>query len=389
LRAVLAAGLLCATPAVAGVALVSARAAAPISARGTFVSLLRLCRHSSPFDTLLTGCRHGHYVEDLEQFSTADGRRIGAVTPVPSDETNVQTPAGTSDGTVLLTYTVGPRCLDHGKPLKKVTMECAPSPNSCINTVMAVSPSHPTPTRLFAVSTAQIMGVAVPNPSGTEVAYSATPCVGTRPAPALYIRNLKTGATRALLTTSYCSSIGRPSWNAAGTEIVLRYQSVSARLQPAPVGSSGPACSDTRASAWNLEVERTAITGRPATLLPAPHHCSLDAAAFDPGGLLAAEGCTPQHHSMSSTGATRGAVELVQYDSRGNVTTTIPLPYRGLDPEQTLIANEPGSNRLLITQDQPNGLVARNDDHIYEMSGTHLRQIVENSWGSDFMAVPW
>jgi hypothetical protein len=61
---------------------------------------------------------------------------------------------------VLLTYTVGARCLDHGKPPKRVVIECVSSPNSCINTVMALSPQHPTATRLFAVSTAQTIGSA-------------------------------------------------------------------------------------------------------------------------------------------------------------------------------------------------------------------------------------
>ena len=45
--------------------------------------------------------------------------------------------------------------------------------------------------------------------------------------------------------------------------------------------------------------------------------------------------------------------------------------------------------RVLITQDQPNGLVARDDDHIYELDGIRLREVTENSWGSEFNAVPW
>jgi hypothetical protein len=44
---------------------------------------------------------------------------------------------------------------------------------------------------------------------------------------------------------------------------------------------------------------------------------------------------------------------------------------------------------LLITHDQRNGLVPKNDDHVYELTGTRLRQVAEHSWGSDFIAVPW
>ena len=102
-----------------------------------------------------------------------------------------------------------------------------------------------------------------------------------------------------------------------------------------------------------------------------------------------AEGCSAKHHSLSFDGAGRGPGYLLQYTKRGNLTARIPLPYRGLDPEQTLIANEPHSDKILITQDQPNGLVTRNDDHVYELIGTRLRQAVEHSWGSAFIAVPW
>jgi hypothetical protein len=348
--------------------------------KGTFVSLLRLCRPGSPSDYLLTGCPHGHYVEDLEQFSLSDGRRVRAIAPVPDNvATTVATPAGTNDGTVLLTYTVGSRCLDHGKPLKGPTMECNPSPNSCINTVMNVSPGRPTPARLFTVSSAQTIGAAVPSPNGSEVAYSAQPCVGTRPLPGLYVRDLKTGVTRELIKTDYCSSIGRPAWNAAGTETVFRYRSVTARPRPGNIGG-GPSCPTTIKSGWNLAIAKAATGGRPVVLFPALHGCSIDAAAFDSGGIIAAEGCSRQHQSMSFDGATRGAAYLLQYNSRGEITARIALPYRGLDPNQTLIANVPHAKEVLVTQDQPN---------VYELNGTHLRQVVENSWGSDFIAVAW
>jgi hypothetical protein len=58
-------------------------------------------------------------------------------------------------------------------------------------------------------------------------------------------------------------------------------------------------------------------------------------------------------------------------------------------PDQTLLVPEPHTDRVLITQDQPNGLVVRDDDHIYELDGTRLREVTENSWGSEFNAVPW
>ena len=248
-------------------------------------------------------------------------------------------------------------------------------------------PSHAA--RLLTVASDQTIGAVVPNPDGSEVAYSAQPCVGTRPLPGLYLRNLKTGATREIATTTYCSSIGQPVWNAAGTEVAYRFRPSSSRPEPSPIGSSGPGCPDAANPSWHLVITKTAPRSRQVLLASSHHGCSIDAAAFDSRGILVAEGCSAKHHSLSFDGAGRGPGYLLQYTKRGNLTARIPLPYRGLDPEQTLIANEPHSDKILITQDQPNGLVTRNDDHVYELIGTRLRQAVEHSWGSAFIAVPW
>lgn len=362
----------------------------PIATRGTFVSLLRVCRTSPPRDRLLTGCVNGHYDLALEQFSLSTGRMIRTVTPMPfsADVPAALPPAGANDGTLLLTSTVGARCLHNGKPLKGIYAECQPSRNSCINTIMKVNPNHPAPTRLLTVASDQTVGAVVPSPNGSEVAYSSQPCVGTRPLPGLYVRNLKTGTTREIAKATYCSAIGQPAWNAAGTEVAYRFRASSAAPQPAPVGSSGPGCLEAAHPSWGVVITKTAPHAKSTLVSASRRGCSIDAAAFDATGILVAEGCSTEHQ-LSFDGAGRGPAYLLQYTERGSLTSRISLPYRGLDPEQTQISNELHSNKVLITQDQPNGLVRRDDDHIYELNGTHLRQVVEHSWGSDFIAAPW
>lgn len=359
---------------------------------GTFLSLLRVCRLTPPRDRLLTGCVGGHYDLALEQFSLSTGRRIRTVTQVlfSADTPAPFPPAGTTAGTVLLTATTGARCLKDGKPLRGVYMECQPSRNSCINTVMQLSPTDPTPTRLLTVPSNQTIGAVVPSPNGSEIAYSAQPCVGTHPLPGLFVRSLKTGATREIAKATYCSSIGQPAWNAAGTEVAFRmYAAPPGSQAGTTAGSSGPACTEAGNPRWRLVITSTAPQARWMRLPPLRRGCSIAAAAFDSRGILMAEGCSTGHESVTPSGATRGPAYLLQYTDRGRLTARIPLPHPGLDPEQTLIAREPHSDKILITQDQPTGLVARNDDHIYELTGAHLRQVIENSWGSDFMAVPW
>lgn len=390
-RAVVAASLLAVVFAISVAGCAGKSTERPIAANGTFVSLLRVCRMSPPRDRLLTGCMNGHYDLALEQFSLSTGRRIRTITPVPfsADTPAALPPAGTNEGTMLLTSTVGARCLHNGKPLKGIYAECQPSRNSCINTVMKVNPNHPTPTRLLTVASDQTIGAVVPNPDGSEVAYSSQPCVGTRPLPGLYVRNLKTGTTREIAKATYCSAIGQPAWNASGTEVAFRFRASSSAPQPAPIGSSGPGCPDAASPSWHVVVAKTASHAKSTLVLPSRRGCSIDAAAFDATGILVAEGCSAKHQSLSFDGAARGPAYLLQYTEGGNLTSRIPLPHRGLDPEQTLLADEPHSNKVLITQDQPNGLVRRNDDHVYELSRTHLRQVAEHSWGSDFVAVPW
>jgi hypothetical protein len=361
----------------------------PIDTGNTFVSLLEVCLPGPPVDAQLLGCMHGHDVESVELFSLSSGRRLGSITTVPfAGATAVDAPAGTNRGVLFLTYSSGPRCTATG-----AVMECPHfAPRSCRNAVMGVSAEHTTPTPLFSVTGALSIDGVVPSPDGTQAAYSAEPCLGTHPQTGLYVHDLQTGRSRAIVRTSYCSSIGQPAWNASGTEVVFRFRASSARPERLEIiGSTGPGCPANSGHGWDLAIASTSVT-TPVTalkLLRPARGCNLDGAAFDSAGIIAAEGCAVRGQAPSFEGATRGAAYIVQYDDAGHLESRIQLPYRGLDPEQTLLAPEPHSDRVLITQDQPNGLVKRNDDHIYELEGTKLRQVDENSWGSEFMAVPW
>jgi hypothetical protein len=173
---------------------------------------------------------------------------------------------------------------------------------------------------------------------------------------------------------------------------VFRFRASSARPEPLEIiGSTGPGCPATSGHGWDLAIASTSVTTPVAALklLRPARGCNLDGAAFDSAGIIAAEGCAARGQAPSFEGATRGAAYIVQYNSAGRVESRTRLPYRGLDPEQTLLAVEPHSERVLITQDQPNGFVKRDEDHIYELDGTKLRQVDETSWGSGFMAIPW
>ncbi len=97
------------------------------------------------------------------------------------------TPAATSDGRLLLTYTSGARCAPKG-----LYMECPRfAPDSCRNAVEALSPGQTSAEPLFTVSRSlAITDQVVPNPDGREVALTLTPCISTHGTTGLFVRNL-------------------------------------------------------------------------------------------------------------------------------------------------------------------------------------------------------
>jgi hypothetical protein len=368
---------------------------APSTTSRTFVSLLWRCAPGS--NSLIKECKGpSTLVEGLDLFSLSDGRRIATLAPVPSGSgVSVDAPAGAASGLLLLTSTTPAPCTVKG------AMECDTYvPDSCRNTVLRMTPSQPTPTPLFTVSGALTIGAAIPSPDGSQAAYTAQPCTGTHPAPRLYVRDLGTGLSRPIVTTNFCSSIGRPAWNAAGTELVFPFQPSNDRpvngglafggLVCAPGDKHGFPRNDPRLSdGWDLAIAAAAATmqSRNLRLITPARGCDFDAAVFDATGIAALEGCSKQGHTAYVTSANLGDAYILQYDDAGHLGTRIKLPYRGLMPG--LIATEPGTGKLLVTQDQPEDVNYPDYDRIYELDGTRLRAVARYQWGPEILAVPW
>ncbi|MDQ6850021.1 MAG: hypothetical protein M3070_08640 [Actinomycetota bacterium] len=331
------------------------------------------------FLSLVPACACGRYTE-LDLFSTVAGRRIRRLATVSSTAGELSTSAAADDGDLFMTFTSGPVCAAKG-----TYAECPGfTPNSCRNTVETRAPGQGTPSRSFTVAGSQAIGEVVPSPDGHSVALAITPCTAVRGTTGLFVRDLKTGATRAVTTSpNRCDGFGPAKWNPAGTELVLPLDRADGPPMPMVGGIGCPA-----GRSYLALAPTSARRGRAKLKLINPDRgCIFKAAAFDPKGIAAAEGCDhgdPQH----GVGVFLGAAYLMQYDKAGHLRKRIRL-HLGL--EQANVATVPRTGNVLITQDQPADEPYAERDWIWEFDGAHLRPIAHYSanGAAQIIAVPW
>lgn len=331
------------------------------------------------FVSLVPACACERHTE-VDLFSTAAGRRIRTLATVSTTAGELSTPAAAHDGDLFMTFTSGPVCAAKG-----TYAECPGfTPNSCRNTVETLAPGQRTPAQSFTVAGSQAIGEVVPSPDGHSVALAITPCIALHGTTGLFVRDLKTGATRAVTTSpNRCDGFGPAAWNPAGTELVLPVERAGGPPIPmaggigCPAGRSYLALAPTTATTEHVKLK----------LIDPDRGCIFKAAAFDPKGIAAGEGCKhgdPEH----GVGAFLGDAYLMQYDKAGHLMKRIQL-HLGL--EQANVATDPSTGNVLITQDQPANEPYPERDWIWEFDGAHLRPIANYSANdaAQIIAVPW
>ncbi|MGI8712097.1 MAG: hypothetical protein ACR2NR_02730 [Solirubrobacteraceae bacterium] len=333
------------------------------SAQRTFVSLVPAC-----------GCA-AHTT--LDEFSDVSGRRLRQLTTVPfSNGQQAGVPAVQSDGRLLLTFVSGFRCALTGN-----YAECPKiAPDSCVNRVLALKPGGRTFRVAFTVSGRVAIGDAVPSPDGRRTAFSETPCTTVQGTAGLFIRDAGSGQTRMLFgRRNACDGFGRPAWNASGSLLVVTYF----RATRAPL--AGPAGG---VRSCPIGRSRLLIVGPTGSRSIAPDRgCVFAAAAFDPQGGLAVEGC--RHSDQPDLPSTvDDLARLVQLTHTGRPVSRWTLK-RGL--EQALVAAEPGTDRVLVTQDLPANNHELEADWVWEYNGRVLRPVAHYRAldAAQVLAVPW
>jgi hypothetical protein len=184
------------------------------------------------FVSLVPACACGRQTS-LDLFSIATGRMLRKLAPVRTGSEQLGTPVAASDGRLLMTLTSGARCAAHGD-----YMECPRfAPESCHNTVETYSPAAAGPRALFTIPGSEaITSPASPNPGGSKVALTLTPCVSRHGTTGVFVRDLSTGATHAIETSANrCDGFGPVAWNPTGDRLAFPVD----RAGGAPIAMAG------------------------------------------------------------------------------------------------------------------------------------------------------
>ena len=338
-------------------------AASARARRGTFVSLVPAC-----------AC--GRHAE-LEEFSERDGRLLRRIAPVPVPAgEQLSTPAADAAGKVLLTYVGGPKCGVSG-----IFIDGCPQtiPNSCTNTVDVLANGKST--TMFTIPGSEVtQGGAVPNPAGTRVALAWLPCTSRVGTNGLFVLDVNGGGvTPVMRAANFCSGFGPPAWNRTGTELVFPY----ARASHGPTYGISESCPQ---ATFRLVIA-SASGHRPLTLLKPDRGCEFGAAAFDRLGIAAAEGCSKGSPPMMSYPGL-GDAYLLQYDAHAHLLRRLALK-RGL--ERAVVATDPHTGNVLVTQYQPANNGGPEDDWVWEFDGSRLRPIAHYRAddAAQILAIPW
>jgi hypothetical protein len=280
--------------------------------------------------------------------------------------------SGGPSGEVLATASAPAKC-------SSGVLGCGPLPDTCRGQVSQLAGSRFVP--LFTEPASVSVERAVASPDGRRVAMLAGPC--TQGATHVVVRDLATGNQWSIGTDlPRCTDLGDPAWSTTSRELVVPCGAVNPRrLGPpgtCPVPRYArlalvPALRPSRSSGWKL--------------ISADSGCSFEAAAFDPSGIAAVEGCRRRGVSGSYIDPGLGQARLLQLNRTDQVIARVDLQPGW---EQGVISTERGG-RVLISQDQPANEPYLERDWVWEFDGHHLRLVrhYKANDAAEIIAIPY
>jgi hypothetical protein len=315
----------------------------------------------------------------LEQFSLKNGRRLRALTAVPSSTgAHVANPHTDSRGGVWITTSSGPRCTSG-------VAGCGPEPNSCSGTAVRFDPTTRSTKTELTFPNSILVADTRPSPNGRLIAMTTGGCATSFFNEHIVVRDRRSGRQWTIgADAAPCHALGDPAWNPNGTQLVFPYgPSVLSRHTHVPGGT----CTAARFS--RLAVVPAGRSSQTTTwkLLKADHGCSYQAATFDRWGIAAIEGCV-QGEPRGQYSVNGGNTYLVQLNSRHHVMMRLELArgYNGGD-----IANDPRNGTVLVSEDQGANQGIPVFNWVWVFDGHALRTIrrFPNEDAPTVIAEPW
>jgi hypothetical protein len=194
----------------------------------------------------------------------------------------------------------------------------------------------------------------------------------------IVVRDLRSGRQWSIGSDAVrCHELTLPAWSPDGSKLVFAYgpSTLPAGTKP----STSQTCETPQANRLVVVSATRASRSRSWKLIPADQDCSYQAAAFDPEGIAAVEGC--------GSAPTFGHVYLLQLNDRDRVIARLAL-----EPgwEDGLMASERNGD-VLVTEDQPANAGYRPYDWVWEFNGHQLRAIARYATldAAQVIAVPW
>ena len=175
----------------------------------------------------------------LEQFSLANGRRLGVVARVSRSPVTVSDPHVGPDGEVWLTFSSGPR-------YRSDVAGGDPAPDSCSGRAVRFDPFTQRTTTALTFPSSQLIADVIPSPVRGRAVTVGGGCATSFFNEHLVVRDLHTGKHWSIgADAAPCHALSTPSWSRNGSQLVFAYgpSTLSAQARFNPSGCPAPRAS--------------------------------------------------------------------------------------------------------------------------------------------------